>query len=31
MNSKFFMGVAVGVIGVWAMHKFVKPMPSNKA
>jgi hypothetical protein len=31
MNSSFVWGVVVGAGGVWAFHKFVKPMPTNKA
>jgi hypothetical protein len=29
MNKNFWMGVAVGVVGVWAFHAFVKPMPTK--
>ena len=31
MNSSFFWGVAIGVAGTWAFHKWVKPMASSKA
>lgn len=27
MNRSFWWGVAAGVLGVWAFHAFVKPMP----
>jgi hypothetical protein len=28
MNRHFVFGVVVGVGGLWAYHKFLKPMPS---
>lgn len=31
MNGSFVWGVAIGVIGTWAFHKWVKPMSSTKA
>lgn len=31
MRSGFWTGVLVGVGGVWAYHKFVKPLPGGKA
>lgn len=30
MNRHFIFGVAVGVVGVWAFHKFVKPIGAGK-
>lgn len=27
--SPFAKGLVVGVLGVWAFHKFVKPIPGN--
>lgn len=30
VNSSFVWGAVVGVAGVWAFHRFVRPMPSNK-
>lgn len=29
MNRSFVWGVVVGVAGVWAFHKFVKPIPGK--
>jgi hypothetical protein len=29
MNRQFLFGVIVGVGGVWAFHRFVRPMPSK--
>lgn len=29
-NGKFWFGVAVGVGGVYAVHRWIKPMPSKK-
>lgn len=29
MDRNFVLGVLVGVGGVWAFHRFVKPMPSK--
>jgi hypothetical protein len=30
MGSKsFWFGVAAGVIGTWAFHSFVKPLPKS--
>jgi hypothetical protein len=29
MRGNFWVGVLVGVGGVWAYHRFVKPMPSK--
>lgn len=29
MNASFFWGVVVGVAGVWAFHKWVKPIPGK--
>lgn len=26
----FWGGVVVGVVGVWAFHKFVRPLPGAK-
>lgn len=31
MNRSFVWGVLVGVGGVWAFHKFVKPLPGGKS
>ena len=30
MNRSFAWGVVVGVAGVWAFHKFVKPIPGKQ-
>jgi hypothetical protein len=30
VNRSFLYGVAVGALGVWAYHRFVNPMKSNK-
>lgn len=30
MNRSFVWGVVVGVAGVWAFHRFVKPIPGGK-
>jgi hypothetical protein len=27
----FWWGVGVGVVGVWAFHRFVKPIPGKSA
>lgn len=29
MNRSFVWGVIVGVGGVWAFHRFVKPIPGK--
>jgi len=29
MNRSFVWGVVVGVVGVYAFHKFVKPIPGK--
>lgn len=29
MSGRFWLGVGVGVIGVAAFHKWVKPMPTS--
>lgn len=29
MNRQFLFGVVVGVGGIWAWHRFVRPMPSK--
>jgi hypothetical protein len=29
VNKSFVFGVAVGVGGLWAYHKWVKPVPSS--
>jgi hypothetical protein len=29
MDRNFVLGLVVGVGGVWAWHRFVKPMPSK--
>lgn len=29
MNKSFAWGVVVGVAGVWAFHRWVKPMPTQ--
>lgn len=29
MNKSFVFGVAVGVGGLWAYHKWIKPVPSS--
>jgi len=31
MSKGFFWGVAAGIAGTWAFHKWVKPMSSTKA
>lgn len=31
MDRNFVLGVVVGVAGVWAWHRFVKPMPTKAA
>lgn len=31
MSRQFVWGVAVGVIGTWAFHKWVKPMSTKAA
>lgn len=31
MSRHFVFGVLVGVGGVWAYHRWVKPMPSKAA
>lgn len=31
MRSNFLVGVVVGVASVWAVHRWVKPMPSKAA
>jgi hypothetical protein len=30
MRPGFLMGVAVGVVGVWAWHHFASPLPGAK-
>lgn len=30
MNKSFVTGLVVGVVGVWAFHKFVKGIPGGK-
>ncbi len=30
MPSGFFMGLLVGIAGVWAYHKFLGPLPGGK-
>ena len=30
MNRSFVWGVVVGVAGVWAFHRFVKPIPGKQ-
>lgn len=30
-DKTFLTGVLVGVAGVWAMHRFVRPIATNKA
>lgn len=29
VNRSFVLGVVVGVGGIWAWHRFVKPMPTK--
>lgn len=29
MNSSFWWGVGVGVVGMWAFHAFIKPLPGK--
>jgi hypothetical protein len=29
-NSKFWWGVALGVVGTWAFHAFIRPMPRKE-
>lgn len=29
MDRRFVWGVVVGVAGVWAFHRFVKPIPGK--
>lgn len=31
MSSGFIWGVVVGVAGVWAFHKWVRPIPGKTA
>lgn len=31
MNRHFVTGVVVGVVGVWAFHRWVKPLATTKA
>lgn len=31
LDRRFLTGVVVGVIGVWAVHRFVKPIPGKSA
>jgi hypothetical protein len=31
LSGKFLFGVAVGVVGVWAYHAFVKPLPRKQS
>lgn len=31
MNGSFFVGVGVGIVGVWAWHRWVKPMATTKS
>lgn len=28
-DSRFWWGVALGVVGTWAFHAFVRPMPGK--
>lgn len=28
-SGRFWIGVGVGVIGVYAVHRWIKPMPSS--
>lgn len=30
-DKRFVFGVVVGVVGVWAVHRYAKPMPSKKS
>lgn len=29
LDTRFLFGVAVGVVGVYAFHRWVKPMPTK--
>lgn len=29
LNSSFWTGVGAGLLGLWAFHKFVKPIPTK--
>ncbi len=29
MNKSFVFGVATGCLGIWAYHKWVRPMPTS--
>lgn len=29
VDSKFVTGVIMGVLGTWAFHKWIKPMPTS--
>lgn len=31
MDRRFVWGVVVGVAGVWAFHRFVKPIPGKQS
>ena len=31
MRHGFVTGIVVGVVGTWAFHKFVKPLPGGSA
>jgi len=31
INRSFVVGLVVGVAGVWAFHRWVRPMASNKS
>lgn len=30
-DSSFFLGVGVGLVGCWALHRYVRPLPSTKS
>lgn len=29
MHNHFYIGIVVGVAGIWAFHKFVRPLPGK--
>jgi len=31
MNKSFWVGVLLGVGGVWAFHAFIRPMPGGNS
>lgn len=31
MNKQFVTGVVVGVLGTWAFHHFISPVPGAKS